>query len=83
MGVEQSADVRSATAPDYDDIVRVIQLYVDGYNGDSASCGRRSTRTRGSFSRTAAEACTEVFSPTPLRRGRLNQGMRSSAGLSR
>jgi len=34
MGVEQSADVRSATAPDYDDIVRVIQLYVDGYNGD-------------------------------------------------
>jgi len=26
----------TATAPDYDEIVRVVQLYLDGFNGDIA-----------------------------------------------
>ena len=34
MAIEQSPDLMRAKAPDYDEIVRVVQLYVDGYNGD-------------------------------------------------
>ena len=32
MAVERSPQATAASAPDYDEIVRVIQLYVDGFN---------------------------------------------------
>ena len=32
MAVERSPQATAASAPDYDDIVRIIQLYVDGFN---------------------------------------------------
>ena len=32
MAVERSPQTTAAAAPDYDDIVRIIQLYVDGFN---------------------------------------------------
>jgi Putative lumazine-binding len=32
MAVERSPQTTAAAAPDYDDIVRIIQLYVGGFN---------------------------------------------------
>ena len=63
MAIGSSPEAMRVKAPDYDEIVRVIHLYVDGYNGDIGKRVRRCTRTRGSSTRTATVLCTEDFSP--------------------
>ena len=42
MAVERSPQATAPSAPDYDDIVRIIQLYVDGFNESDISKFKRS-----------------------------------------
>ena len=64
MAVGRSPRVTAASAPDYDDIVRIIQLYVDGFNESDISKFREAFHedARITFTDADGELSSELLS---------------------
>jgi len=64
MAAERSPRATAASAPDYDDIVRIIQLYVAGFNESDVSKFRETCHedARITFSDAAGDLSSELVS---------------------